>query len=88
MDYHSFSCHVRIILPRARVACTRGRVIGVSVSMFVCLCVCGDNNEHFEQSRPAYYELYLLCTNHKCSFYTPHEQEHTSGSQAFWLSKN
>ena len=57
-------------------------MIGVSVGMFVCLfvCVCGHKNEQFERNR-AVYELYLLCTSQKSSFYIPHERERTSGSQ-------
>ena len=72
------------LLPRAREARTRGRVIGVSVGcLFVCVCVCGHKNEHFDQSRPAY-EVYFLCMSQKSkniSFYIPHERERTSGSQ-------
>ena len=68
-----------------------GRVIVVSVGMFVCLCICGHKNEQFERNR-AVNELYLLCTSQKSSFYIPHKREHTSGSQekqtfqVFWLS--
>ena len=53
-------------------------MIGVSVgSLFVCVCVCGHKNEHFDRSRPAY-ELYFLRMSQKLkniSFYIPHERE-------------
>ena len=68
------------LLPRAREARTRGRVIGVSVG---CLFVCGHKNEQFERNR-AVYELYLLRASQKSkniSFYIPHERERTSGSR-------
>ena len=68
-------------LPCARKARTRGRVIGLSVGcLFVCVCVCGHKNEQFERNR-AVYELNLLRTSQKSSFYIPHERERTSGSQ-------
>ena len=59
---------VGCLLPRAREARTRGRVIGLSVG---CLFVCGHKNEQFERYR-AVYELYLLRTSQKSkniSFY-------------------
>ena len=76
---------VMILLPRARQARTRGRVIGVSVGMCVCVCVCvcGHKIEQFERNR-AVYELYILRTSQKSkniSFYIPHERDRTSGSQ-------
>ena len=69
-----------LLLPRAREARTRGRVIGVSVG---CVFVCGHKNEQFERNR-AVYELYLLRASQKSkniSFYIPHERERTSVSQ-------
>ena len=71
------------LLPHAREARTRGRVIGVSVGCFCCVFVCGHKNEQFERNR-AVYELYLLRTSQKSkniNFYIPHERERTSGSQ-------
>ena len=68
------------LLPRAREARTRGRVIGVSVG---CVFVCGHKNEQFERNR-AVYELYLLRASQKSKnigFYIPHERERTSGSR-------
>ena len=68
-------------------------MIGVSVGMFVRLCVCGHKNEHFERNGEVH-ELCLLRTSQKSkniSFYMPHERERTSGSQEkqtvqlFWL---
>ena len=63
------------LLPRARGVHTRGRVIGVSVGMFICLFVCGHKHEQFERNR-AVYELDLLRTSQKSKkfyFNMPHE---------------
>ena len=46
----------------------------------MCLFVCGHKNEQFERNWVVY-ELYLLRTSQKSSFYIPHERESTSGSQ-------
>ena len=76
-----------MLLPRAREARTRGRVIGLSVG---CLFVCGHKNEQFERNR-AVYEFYLLRASQKSkniSFCLPHERERTSGSQEKQTFKN
>ena len=76
------------------VCASMGRVIGVSVGMFVRLCVCGQKMSTLSETARAVHKLYLLRTSQKSkniSFYMPHERVPTSGSQEkqtfqlFWL---
>ena len=60
--------------------CNKGRVIVLSVCMFVCLSA---PRQDFEQNRLGY-GLYLLCMSQKLkniNLYLPHERERTSGSR-------
>ena len=77
-------------LPHARSA--RGRVIGLSVRISVCVFVCQwHKNEDFERSRPEY-ELYLPRMGQKwicVTFCVSHDRERLSKSSeklCFWLS--
>ena len=68
-----------VITPCARMR-SRGRVIVLSVSRFVCLSA---PTQDFERNRLAYV-LYLLRMSQKLkniNLYLPHERERTSGSR-------
>ena len=57
----------------------KGRVIALSVKIFICLFVSGHENQHLERSRRVY-ELDLQRMSPKCGFYVPHDRERLSKS--------